>query len=99
MNKTGEYKFTIIVPVYNEVDNIYALEKAISEFLPKSIYKACALFVNDGSSDGSLARIQEVCARNKDFYYISFVKNAGLSAAIKAGFDYTCSIWSKSFVR
>ena len=40
MNKTGEYKFTIIVPVYNEVDNIYALEKAISEFLPKSIYKA-----------------------------------------------------------
>ncbi len=91
MNKTGEYKFTIIVPVYNEVDNMYALEKAISEFLPKSIYKACALFVNDGSSDGSLARIQEVCARNKDFYYISFVKNAGLSAAIKAGFDYTCS--------
>ena len=37
MNKTGEYKFTIIVPVYNEVDNIYAVEKAISEFLPKSI--------------------------------------------------------------
>lgn len=74
MNKTGEYRFTIVVPVYNEVDNIYALEKALSEFLPKSKYKACALFVNDGSSDGSLERIQEVCARNNDFHYISFVK-------------------------
>ena len=32
-----------------------------------------------------------MCARNNDFHYISFVKNAGLSAAIKAGFDYTFS--------
>ena len=91
MNKTGEYRFTIVVPVYNEEDNIYALEKALSEFLPKSKCSSCVLFVNDGSADSSLARIQEVCARNIDFYYISFVKNAGLSAAIKAGFDYTCS--------
>lgn len=91
MNKTSEYKFTIIVPVYNEVDNIYALEKALSEFIPKSLCKACALFVNDGSSDGSLERIQEVCSRNADMFYISFVKNAGLSAAIKAGFDCACS--------
>lgn len=91
MNKTGEYRFTIIVPVYNETDNIYALEKALNEFIPKSRYKTCALFVNDGSSDGSLERIQEVCSRSKDLYYISFVKNAGLSAAIKAGFDYACS--------
>ena len=81
MNKTGEYRFTIIVPVYNETDNIYALEKALNEFIPKSRYKTCALFVNDGSSDGSLDRIQEVCSRSKDLYYISFVKNAGLSAA------------------
>lgn len=36
MNKTGEYRFTIIVPVYNETDNIYALEKALNEFIPKA---------------------------------------------------------------
>lgn len=88
-NKTSRYEFTIIVPVYNEEDNIYNLEKEIGAFLPKSLKKACALFVNDGSKDGSLDRIKEICARNEDFYYISFAKNAGLSAAIKAGFDYT----------
>lgn len=91
MNKTGEYKFTIVVPIYNEEDNMSNLEKALSDFLPKSLYKACVLFVNDGSKDSSLLKIREVCNRQKDFYYISFEKNAGLSAAIKAGFDYTCS--------
>ena len=90
-NRTSQYDFTIIVPVYNEQDNILNLERALGDFLPKSIRKACVLFVNDGSSDGSLQGIKEICARNSDFYYISFAKNAGLSAAIKAGIDYTGS--------
>jgi glycosyltransferase involved in cell wall biosynthesis len=47
--------------------------------------------VNDGSKDRSLACIQQICARQKDFYYLDFQKNCGLSAAIKAGIDYTCS--------
>ena len=43
MNKTGEYRFTIIVPVYNETDNIYALEKALNEFIPeKPLQDMCA---------------------------------------------------------
>lgn len=88
-NRTSNYEFTIIVPVFNEEDNIYNLEREIGDFLPKSIRKSCVLFVNDGSSDGSLAKIKEICARNDDFFYISFARNAGLSAALKAGIDYT----------
>lgn len=88
MNKTGNYKFTVVVPVYNEVENVYALEKALSEYLPKAKCSTCVLFVNDGSSDGSLERLREICSLHSDFHYISFVRNAGLSAAIKAGFDY-----------
>lgn len=89
MNKTSEYRFTIIVPIYNEEDNIARLESTLAEYLPKCIEKACVLFVNDGSKDSSLKGIEEICSRNKDFYYISFDRNRGLSAAIKAGFD-TC---------
>ena len=89
MNKTSEYRFTIIVPIYNEEDNITRLESTFAEYLPKCIEKACVLFVNDGSKDSSLKGIEEICSRNKDFYYISFDRNRGLSAAIKAGFD-TC---------
>lgn len=89
MNKTANYQFTIVIPVYNEEDNIYSLEKKLSEFLPQSKYTACVLFVDDCSTDKSLARIKEVCARQKDFFYITVQKNGGLSSAMKAGIDTT----------
>lgn len=94
MNHTSEYQFTIIIPVFNEEENISALEEKLSLFLPKSLYRSCVLFVNDGSRDTSLERIKTVCSHHKDFFYISFQKNAGLSAAIKAGID----ICESSFV-
>ena len=91
MNRTSDYRFTIIVPVFNEEDNIPRLEETLAAYLPNCICKACVLFVDDGSKDGSLQGIKAICSRHEDFYYISFEKNAGLSAAIKAGFEYACS--------
>lgn len=91
MNKTDQYEFTIIVPVYNEEDNIYNLETKLSSYLPQAIYKTCVLFVNDGSKDNSLKYLKEICQRNADFFFISLTKNSGLSAAIKAGIDSTGS--------
>ncbi len=87
MNKSANYKFTIVVPVYNEEDNIYTLEKKLGEFLPVSIYPACVLFVNDGSKDESKKRLMEICARNEHFFYMDLARNSGLSAAMKAGID------------
>lgn len=91
MNKTSEYEFTIIVPVYNELDNIERLEQTFGDYLPKASVPACVLFVDDGSTDGSREAVAAMCGRNKDFYYITFARNAGLSAAIKAGIDATFS--------
>ncbi|MDH6353973.1 dolichol-phosphate mannosyltransferase [Dysgonomonas sp. PH5-45] len=87
MNKTELYEFCIIVPIYNEEDNMLRLEKELADYLKTASVKACALFVNDGSKDDSQRLIEDVCARNKSFYYISFAQNRGLSAAIKAGID------------
>lgn len=91
MNKTSEYEFTIIVPVYNEQDNISNLGDALSTYLPKSLYKACVLFVNDGSKDDSLSLLRDYCQNHSNCFYISFQRNAGLSAALKAGIDFTQS--------
>lgn len=88
MNDTSHYDFTVIVPVFNEEDNIFNLEKELAAFLPNSLYHTCVLFVNDGSQDGSLPLIEKVCDCNPDFFFLSFAFNCGLSAAIKAGFDY-----------
>ena len=93
MNKTSQYQFTVIIPVYNEEDNIYTLEDKVGAFLKKSLYPACVLFVNDGSKDESLKRIIEICDRNNDFFYLSLEKNSGLSAAMKAGIDVAESLY------
>jgi glycosyltransferase involved in cell wall biosynthesis len=91
MNKTANYQFTIVVPVYNEEDNMQALEQRLSAYLPTALCSACVLFVNDGSRDNSLEGIRQICSRHADFYYLNFAKNCGLSAAIKAGIDYADS--------
>jgi dolichol-phosphate mannosyltransferase len=82
------YDFTIIVPLFNEEDNMLRLEQELLGFLGVASKKTAIVFVNDGSTDNSQKLLEEICSRNKDFFYIAFQKNCGLSAAIKAGFDY-----------
>lgn len=91
MNKTSQYRFTVVVPVYNEAENIDRLEEAFARYILAAPVKTCVLFVNDGSTDGSREALARICAAHDGFYYISFCRNAGLSAAIKAGIDYVCS--------
>ena len=82
------YAFTIIVPLYNERENLPRLEERFSDYLSKSVAQpACVLFVDDGSTDGGSPLLEEMCARNPGFFYIRFDRNCGLSAALKAGFD------------
>ncbi len=81
-------ELTIIIPVYNEEENLERVEKELSEYLKISSVPAQVLFVNDGSKDSSQEIIEAIRSRNSAFNYISFKENRGLSAAIKAGFDH-----------
>jgi dolichol-phosphate mannosyltransferase len=83
------YAMTIIVPVFNEAGNIARLEEELARYIAGASLPTTILFINDGSTDNSLLLIEDVCRRNPHFHYISFDKNKGLSAAIKAGFDHT----------
>lgn len=87
MNKTGNYTLTIIVPVYNEEDNMPRLEEKLSAYVSQAPVPTCVLFVNDGSTDHSLERMKEVCARHEAFFFCNLAKNGGLSTAMKAGID------------
>ncbi|WP_340077467.1 glycosyltransferase [Leptobacterium sp. I13] len=82
------YEFTIIIPVYNEEENLKRVEQELSNYLKIASRKTKVLFVNDGSKDNSQELIEVICHRNLDFNFIQFAKNCGLSAAIKAGIDY-----------
>ncbi len=82
------YKLTIVVPLYNEEDNLERVETELLNYVAIAKVPTKILFVNDGSKDTSQHLIEVICARNDVFSYISFGQNRGLSAAIKAGFDY-----------
>jgi Glycosyltransferases involved in cell wall biogenesis len=82
------YELTIIIPVFNEEDNLERVYSEMKKFIESTKTRTKILFINDGSKDKSLDKIKEICARSSAFSFISFDKNCGLSAAIKAGFDY-----------
>ena len=78
---------TIIVPIYNEEDNLLRVEETLSSYIKIATVHTQILLVNDGSIDNSQKLIEDICNRNTSFKFISFKDNRGLSAAIKAGFD------------
>ena len=86
-NRTVAYDFTIIVPFYNEEECLPELGRRLGAYMAHSSRKACALLVNDGSTDGSEIIAEGLCRENPDVFLLSLERNSGLSAALKAGFD------------
>lgn len=84
-----EYDLTVIIPVFNEEENLERVKNEMESFLKLAKKKSKVLFVNDGSQDNSLLIIKKICKETQGFTFISFDKNYGLSPAIKAGFDFT----------
>lgn len=90
-NRTANNNLMVVIPVYNEEENMLRLEEALITFKERAKVKTCILFVNDGSVDASGRLIREICNRDEDFFYLEFARDRGLSAAMKAGIDYCCS--------
>lgn len=82
------YEFTIIVPVFNEEDNLKRVEQELLNYIKIATKKTKILFVNDGSKDKSQQLIEEICNNNFDFTFIQFKNNCGLSTALAAGFKH-----------
>ncbi len=77
---------SIVIPVYNEVDNIEPLGNSIINAMQGQNYDV--LYVNDGSTDGSTEKLNEWCAQHTNFRTIHFKRNAGQTAAMDAGFKH-----------
>ncbi|WP_346666060.1 glycosyltransferase [uncultured Mailhella sp.] len=90
-NQTASYDLTILVPVYNEEDNMQALSSRLAAYLPRAKMSSCVLFINDGSSDASGEKIRAACAEHEHFFFIELACNTGLSSALKAGMDQVLS--------
>lgn len=83
-----DYKLTIIVPVFNEEDNIDRIETEFLRYVSRAKFTSRLLFVDDGSTDTSLKKIKALCARHEAIECIQLKSNTGLSAGIRAGINY-----------
>lgn len=87
---TGDPKrlISIVVPVYNEEENIPFLFEAIDREMKKAGLSYEAILIDDGSKDASAAKIKELQSRYPAFRLISFRRNFGQTAALSAGFEH-----------
>ncbi|PSR55044.1 glycosyltransferase [Adhaeribacter arboris] len=78
---------SVIIPVYNEAANVLVLYQRLLQAIQPIGIRYELLFVNDGSTDQSLAIIKELAARDITVRYIDFTRNFGQQIAISAGLD------------
>lgn len=88
MTKEKE-KISLVIPCYNEEEVLFYFYKEFCKTAQVlSDYTLEAIFVNDGSTDGTLVIIKEFAQKDSRIKYISFSRNFGKEAAMYAGFEH-----------
>lgn len=80
-------EISIILPVYNEEENLRPLFKELLEVLEGNFTDFEVIFVDDGSQDSSLEILKDLGEENEEVKWIELRKNFGQSYAIQAGLD------------
>jgi polyisoprenyl-phosphate glycosyltransferase len=80
--------YSIVAPIYNELDNIPALYRRVKEVMDSTGETWELILVDDGSIDGSTAAICELAKEDKRVRPVIFARNFGHQIAITAGWDY-----------
>jgi glycosyltransferase involved in cell wall biosynthesis len=76
---------SIVIPAYNEEENIPLLHDAIAKVIDRQRIDAEIIFVNDGSRDRTWEMIRAHCAKDPRVVGINLKKNCGETAACDAG--------------
>lgn len=88
---------SVVIPLYNEEESLEELYKRLASVLSNGGYEFELIFIDDGSTDGSLGVLESLREKNKRVKIISFMRNYGKSAALSEGFrvargDYVITI-------
>ena len=79
-------KLSLVVPCYNEADNVVPFQDAVISAFDGCDYDFEIIFVNDGSKDATLHNLKKLHAQQKDpVKVISFARNFGKKAGLYAG--------------
>lgn len=79
-------KVSVIIPVFNEEENIDHLVYELNSYFQKeNRFSTEIIFVNDGSSDDTMAKLKKAPHISYDYKIVSFSRNFGSHAALRAG--------------
>jgi glycosyltransferase involved in cell wall biosynthesis len=81
-------KISIVVPIYNERENIQSFVAALAAAMESTGEEYEVLLINDGSTDGSEALLDQFPEQDPRIRVIHFRRNFGQTAAMAAGFDH-----------
>lgn len=79
---------SIVVPLYNEEENVEVLHERIMEVVTGSNIDYEIIYVDDGSNDSTLQLLDMIQSRHKNVLVLSLRRNFGQTAAFAAGFDF-----------
>jgi dolichol-phosphate mannosyltransferase len=80
-------RLSVFLPVYNEAENLPTLHRKIIEAMEKLGVSFEVIYVDDGSTDGSLAILRQIAAADARARVIGLRRNYGQTAAMAAGID------------
>jgi glycosyltransferase involved in cell wall biosynthesis len=79
---------SIVIPVFNEQDNIPILYPRLKEMMEKLNRSYEIIFIDDGSTDKTFLTLKKIQTKDKKVKVIQLKKNFGQTAALSAGFDH-----------
>lgn len=86
--ESAPLQLSLIVPAYNEEDSVAPLLQAIMAHVPRLGRTFEVVFVDDGSRDGTFARISRLAAEDRRVRVVKLRRNYGQTPAIVAGIDH-----------
>jgi len=89
MKEGSEIHVSVVIPVFNEQDGLGELCGELKEVLEGMGRHYEIIFVDDGSSDGSLGLLKELERNDSHIRVIAFIRNFGQHAAVMAGFKFS----------
>lgn len=88
MNTAEPIQYSIVVPFYNEQENIAALYVKITDVMDAAGEPYEMVFVDDGSRDNTYKVLSEIYEHDRRVNLVRLRRNFGQTAALKAGFDF-----------
>lgn len=81
-------RLSVLVPVYNEIEVLPEFHRRLTGVLRGCVDSFEVMYVNDGSTDGSLAWLERLCSEDADAALVDLSRNFGKEIAMAAGLDH-----------